>query len=151
MQLKRTCLSAGEAGPLTPRRTARAAVVVALTVLLADCHGALPPPPAPSCGSAQRPVVKAINPDSGPAAGGTGVVITGRCFIRVKAVLFGTSAADAVKVNSTTKITATSPPGHGTVNVKVKTSVGTSAPGPGDQFHYDPSSASVGASQGPSR
>jgi hypothetical protein len=153
MQLKRAFLSADQAAILPPRRTASAAVVVALTVLLAGCfwsNSPVPPLPGPSCGIVQRPVVRAINPDSGPARGGTRVTITGGCFAMGARVLFGTSAAAAVMVNSTIKITATSPRGRGTVNVTVKTSIGSSAREPGDQFHYNPPSGSGGVSQGPS-
>lgn len=152
MQMKRTCPSAEQAGALSPRRSASAAVVVALTVLLGGCwwSNTVQPLPGPSCGIVQRPTVRSISPARGPAAGGTSVTINGRCFTRAAKVRFGNTAAARVKVDSTIKIIATSPRGSGTVNVTVVTSTGTSVTKSADQFRYDPSSDSVGASPGPS-
>ncbi len=89
-----------------------------------------PPPPPPS-----PPTVTGINPPTGPAVGGTSVAITGTNFTGATAVSFGNAAA-TFTVNSATQITATSPPGSGTVDVTVTTPGGTSATGPADQFAY---------------
>ena len=64
--------------------------------------------------------VSSISPNSGPAAGGTAVTITGANFAAGATVKFGTTAAtNVVMVNGTT-ITATTPAGSaGTVTVTV--------------------------------
>ena len=72
------------------------------------------------------PTVTSISPTSGPAAGGTTVIITGSDFTGVTKVLFGTVAASGVTLNSDTQITAVSPAGSGTVDVRVITPGGTS-------------------------
>ena len=103
------------------------------------------------------PTVAAVDPSSGPAAGGTAVTITGTGFCTdasgddVTAVDFGSdNPATGVRVHiaggelSSDWITATSPPGSGTVNVTVTTnglncgteSEGTSAVTTADQFTY---------------
>jgi FG-GAP repeat/IPT/TIG domain len=77
----------------------------------------------------------------GPQAGGTTVEIAGQHFENVKSVHFGAVAATNVEVESPTLIKAVSPPGRGTVDVTVTTSLGndevTSAINPpADQFTY---------------
>jgi hypothetical protein len=81
------------------------------------------------------PQVTAISPASGSAVGGDSVTITGSGFTGATAVDFGGVSAQ-MAVGSDTKITATSPPGNGTVDVTVMTPVGTSATSPADQFSY---------------
>ena len=78
-----------------------------------------PPPPA-------APVVTGISPNSGPAAGGTSVTITGKNLSDATGVSFGGAGAK-ITADSSTKITATSPSGSGTVNITVTTKGGTSA------------------------
>ena len=68
--------------------------------------------------SAVSPHVTAISPASGAAVGGTRVTITGSGFTGATAVDFGGVSA-AITVDSDTEITATSPPGNGTVYVVV--------------------------------
>jgi hypothetical protein len=84
------------------------------------------PPPVPT--------VTGITPASGPAAGGTGVTISGT-NLTGGSVSFGTTAATGVTC-ATSSCTATSPAGTGTVNVTVTTTGGTSATGSADQFTY---------------
>jgi hypothetical protein len=62
--------------------------------------------------------------------------VTGTNFTGATAVRFGATAASSFTVNSATSITATSPPGTGTVDLTVTTPGGTSAIGSGDQFTY---------------
>ena len=88
------------------------------------------PPPAPT--------VSNVNPATGPAPGGTTVTITGTNFAAGDTVAFGGSAATGVTVNSATSITATSPPGSGTVDVTVTGPGGKSATSSADQFTYGP-------------
>ena len=85
-----------------------------------------------------QPVITSISPTSGPTTGGTSVIITGRDFTGVSKVLFGSVAASSFTVNSTTQITAVSPAGSGTVDVKVTTPGGTSVPITADRFTYVP-------------
>jgi hypothetical protein len=65
----------------------------------------IPPPP-----SWLGPFITNIQPDSGPAAGGTTVTITGRNFTGATAVRFGATNAASFTVDSDTQITAVSPP-----------------------------------------
>jgi hypothetical protein len=58
---------------------------------------------------APMPTVTNLNPNTGPAAGGTSVVITGTNFVGVTAVRFGAIAATSFTVNSPTQITAVAP------------------------------------------
>ena len=98
------------------------------------------------------PTVTSVAPNSGPAAGGTNVTITGTGFTGATAVDFGANAATGVVVNSATSITATSPAGTGTVDVTVTTPSGTSAANPpGDQFTYiaAPTVTAVSPNNGP--
>jgi hypothetical protein len=83
------------------------------------------------------PVITKVNPTAGPAAGGTAVTITGVNFTGATAVRFGTIAARAFKLVSSTQITATSP-AHtaGTVDIRVVTPGGTSAVTKADQFTF---------------
>ncbi len=83
------------------------------------------------------PTVTAVSPNSGPAAGGTGVTVTGTGFTGATAVKFGTNSATSFTIHSDTSISATSPSGSGTVDVTVTAPGGTSAANPpGDQFTY---------------
>jgi hypothetical protein len=86
------------------------------------------------------PTVTSLSPSSGQISGGTPVIITGTNFTNVSAVDFGSIPATSFTVNSSTQITAISPPGAalGTVNVTVTTSAGTSTPSAGSQFTYVP-------------
>ena len=96
-----------------------------------------------------QPAVASVSPNSGPTTGGTVVTITGTNFPTAAAtpgiaatlprlqVLFGDRLATSVTINTDRSITATSPPGSGTVDVRVTTSGGTSPLNPpNDQFTY---------------
>jgi hypothetical protein len=84
------------------------------------------------------PTVSGVSPGSGPADGGTQVTITGSGFTGASGVDFGSPAAAAYEVDSDTQITATTPPGAGTVDVTVTAAGGTSAANAGDIFVYLP-------------
>ena len=84
-----------------------------------------------------RPVVNEVVPNHGPAVGGTKVQIVGHDLSGATTVDFGPTAATSVTVVSNDKITAVSPAGTGTVNVRVTTPAGRSAANPPhDGFVY---------------
>ncbi|MES4901619.1 MULTISPECIES: IPT/TIG domain-containing protein [unclassified Streptomyces] len=76
--------------------------------------------------TAPAPTLSSLSPASGPTGGGNSVVLTGTNFTGATQVLFGATAAPAFTVNSATQITATAPPGTGSVQVTVTTPGGTS-------------------------
>ncbi len=84
------------------------------------------------------PSVTNVSPNSGPAAGGTAVTITGTGFAGASAVRFDATAATNVTVNSAIQITAYSPAGTAgsTVDVTVVGPGGTSATGSADKYAY---------------
>ena len=82
------------------------------------------------------PTVSKVSPAFGPLAGGTVVTVTGTHLANA-AVAFGAAAATHVTVNGAgTSLTATSPAGSGTVDVKATTAGGTSPATAADQFTY---------------
>jgi hypothetical protein len=113
------------------RRPRPALVVAALVVALAMAVA------APAL-AAEPPTVASVEPNTGPATGGTSVTITGTKFAVVTAVRFGSTNATSFRVTSQESITATSPAGTGTVDVTVTTAEGTSATSSADHFTYVP-------------
>ena len=81
------------------------------------------------------PTLTSITPNSGLVTGGTNVTITGTNLQNATAVNFGQSPGTIVS-DSSTQITAVSPPGSGTVDVTVTTPSGTSAPIVADQYSF---------------
>ena len=94
------------------------------------------------------PVVTAISPAQGPAAGGTQITITGAGFSGATAVKFGSTAATTFRVVSDSQVTATSPAGSGAVDVTVVTPNGTSLTSSADHFTYA-AAAGISPAQGP--
>jgi hypothetical protein len=94
------------------------------------------------------PAVTKVEPDGGPAAGGTTVTVTGTGFADVTAVKFGSTAAASYSVTSESSITAVSPAGAGKVDVTVTNATGTSAAGEADKFTYAPTVTKVEPSAG---
>jgi hypothetical protein len=82
------------------------------------------------------PTVTALQPSTGPEGGGTTVIITGTGFTGATAVAFGAAPATSFTVDLDTQITAVSPPGTGTVDVRVTAGGVTSRTSPADQFTY---------------
>ena len=80
------------------------------------------------------PSVSALNPTSGPTAGGNSVVISGTNLVGAADILG--SARAAVTGNTNTQITAIAPAGSGTVDVTVTTAAGTSAISAADRYTY---------------
>jgi len=93
------------------------------------------------------PVVTGVTPTSGPSAGGTHVTVSGT-NLAAGSVQFGTTPAAGVSC-SATSCAATSP-AHtaGTVDVRVTTSGGTSAPVAADHFTYTTPPPPVGPIHG---
>ena len=84
-------------------------------------------PAVPRVRAARTPseAIEAVEPTSGPAAGGTGVTIlapSGTSGTQFN-VLFGSSVASNIRFTPPNIITCDSPPGTGTVDVKVTSSV----------------------------
>ena len=77
-----------------------------------------------------------VNPSQGAPAGGTSVTITGLQMTNITGVSFGSTPAASFTQNSSTQITAVSPPGTGTVDILLTNAKGTSIPGLLDQFSY---------------
>jgi hypothetical protein len=92
------------------------------------------------------PAITAINPASGPEAGGTMITITGTDLLGATAVHFGATAATSFTVTSDTQITVTAPAGaDGVVDVTVTTAAGTSPTAAADHYTYlEPASAITG-------
>lgn len=91
-----------------------------------------------------RPVITAVAPSSGPAAGGARVVLHGGNFAPNATVRFGTVVAAHAIVSSPTKIIVTAPPfggldGEGTDAITVTDPAGlASPPRPADLYTYYP-------------
>jgi hypothetical protein len=89
------------------------------------------------------PVVEAVRPGHGPAAGGTPVKIKGANFNGATEVHFGTKAV-AVHASSATEIETVTPPGEpGMVHVTVTTPTGVSTESQADTFLYEGTSTGV--------
>ncbi|MCW3029676.1 MAG: hemicentin-2-like [Solirubrobacterales bacterium] len=83
------------------------------------------------------PTITKLLTKTGPVGGGTSVTITGSSFVGVTAVRFGGTAASSFTVNSSTSITAVTPPEPaGQVAVSVATEYGTSAATSADLFKF---------------
>jgi hypothetical protein len=96
--------------------------------------------PSPLPPSNPLPSVTSVTPAGGVPTGGTVVVIGGTAFTGVTgaaAVKFGGTNAASYTVDSSTRITAISPPhAAGIVNIVVTNSVGSSPIVPEDQYTY---------------
>jgi outer membrane protein assembly factor BamB len=85
--------------------------------------------------SGTSPVVTGVNPNNGPPAGGTSVTISGLNLAGASSVTFGGVAATFTVV-SDHDLSAMSPAGSGTVDVRVTTGQGPSATSAADHFTY---------------
>jgi hypothetical protein len=86
-------------------------------------------------GAPPPPTISSISPSSGPSSGGTVITIAGTNLTGAT-VSFGGTSAGAGSNNTGTQLSATSPPGTGTVDVTVTTAGGTSATSAADRFTY---------------
>lgn len=96
--------------------------------------------PTPLTVTAPAPTVTSVAPTTGPAAGGTSVIITGTAFtgtMGAGGVRFGATNATTYTVNSDTQITAVAPAhAAGIIDVTVVAPGGTSATSVADRFTY---------------
>lgn len=100
-----------------------------------------------------RPIIADIDPNSGSEGGGTLIIIQGANFEDTQRVLFGAVEASSFDVISDSEISAVSPPGTGTVDVRVINLAGESDITPSDQFTYTsaltPQVTAISPSSGP--
>ena len=82
------------------------------------------------------PTITKIAPASGPTKGGTKVTIQGSNFVGTISVYFGGKLATGVRVLSSSQITATVPPGSGTVFVTVSALGGSSETSATSRYRY---------------
>ncbi|MER7151989.1 IPT/TIG domain-containing protein [Streptomyces lydicus] len=101
-----------------------------------------------SYGLGPAPSLTSVTPNSGPATGGTTVVLTGSGLAAASAVRFGGVAAASFTVVSDSRITAVAPPGTGTVQVTV-TTAGGSSNGLAYTYSGAPALSGVSPDQGP--
>src|SRR5579872_1898974 len=92
------------------------------------------------------PTVTSVSPNLGRTGGGTSVTISGTNFVGGATVHFGTAKATNVQFVNGSTLTATSPPGTGSVDVTVTTPGGTSATSSADLFTYLPAPTVTGVS-----
>lgn len=85
-------------------------------------------------GIGSPPTVAAVSPTTAPS--GTKVTVTGSGFTGATAVSFGRTPAITFTVVNDSNLSATVPPGSGTVDLTVSTSAGTSAAVPADEFTF---------------
>ena len=134
------------------RRGRALALVVAMAVT-AGLTGAGPASAAISNSAASaKPVVSKLSVRSGPSGGGTRVTLTGKHFVKVTKVEFGSAAGRSLKVISAGKLQVTAPRhAAGVVNVEVVAKAGKSAAASADRFTYvaPPSVSGVSPSSGP--
>lgn len=89
------------------------------------------------------PVVTSVSPTYGWGGKSVTVTIKGSGFTKDSVVDFGPIPCSVFKVDSATQITATAPDGHGIVDVRVTTMLGTSSAVPLGRFAYDGGPAPV--------
>ena len=95
------------------------------------------------------PTVTSVTPSKGSTAGGTSVVVKGTNFTTVTAVKFGSTTATSFTRNSSTQITAVTPPGTGKVTVTITTRFGSGALSAAFSYVPPPTVTRVTPSRGP--
>lgn len=122
--------------------------VPASTPVQSPIQSITPPSPSPS---AQAPIIVRITPTAGPEAGGTRVVISGRGFADATRVSFGKVVVTGFTIDSDVQISAVTPAGAGSVDVRVASPAGISLVTKADLFTYVPAPVikSISPSSGP--
>jgi hypothetical protein len=83
------------------------------------------------------PSVSSVSPTKGRLTSGVRVTVAGARFLRVKSVVFGTTAGTSISVLSSTTLQVTAPAhAAGVVNVRVRTAYGTSPVIIADRYTY---------------
>ena len=103
-------------------------------------------------GFGSAPTVTAVSPTAGPARGGFDTVITGTNFVPGQTtVTFGGVPSPQVSCGSTTQCNAVSPPGSGTVGIRVTANGQQSFDTPADDYTYlgAPTITSISPTAGP--
>ncbi len=120
-------------------------LILVVVLFVSSCSKKNDPDPQPNTPPAGAMSVTSISPDYGKA--GTEITITGTKFSATatdNTVTLGGKAASVTSATSTQlKITAPADATHGTIEVKVGSSVATSA-----MFHYEPIVSSLNATSG---
>lgn len=97
-----------------------------------------------------RPAVTAVNPTSGPVAGGQTVTVTGTNLAGATDVRFGTARTAPASGGTNTSLTCTTPAGNaGAVDVTVTTDGGTSATGTKYTYLARPTVTGISPATGP--
>ena len=119
---------------IAPPRAAAGVVIVQVTTALGTSQFA---GVANYTYTSGLPTVNSVTPNSGPASGGTTVVILGQGFTGLIAVTFGGVISQSAIANEPGKITAVAPPNTaGIVDVLVTISLGTSTASASTKFTY---------------
>ena len=113
----------------TTTTTTIPATTTTTTTIPATTTTTIPSPPLP-------PTITGVSPATGRRRGGTTVTITGRNLTSVSAIVFGTSAAQQFSCPTSTRCTAVSPSGRGSVHISLRPSTASTPPSPVDQFRY---------------
>jgi IPT/TIG domain len=95
-------------------------------------------PPRADAADGGGPGVLSVTPNTGPVGGS--VALRGSGFTGATTVMFGEVPSETIHVDSDERITATVPPGTGTVVVTVTTPAGTSMGSEAARFTYSPQS-----------
>ena len=82
------------------------------------------------------PVITSVTPATGTTSGGSVVTISGRYVFAAATVLFGGIPSAAFYLNPDGSLTASSPPGAGTVDILLTSQTTASSPVPADRFTY---------------
>jgi hypothetical protein len=90
----------------------------------------------------QGPAITGLSPNTGPASGGTSVVITGSGFLGATSVTFGGTSITGSVVSDTTILVTSPAHAAGVVSIRVTTPLGTSADTAADNFTYGSVTAS---------
>lgn len=117
--------------------TAPSHVAGAVHIRVVTAYGTSPVVSADRFTYMAAPTVTKVSPGSGAVGGGARVTISGSAFVRVSKVLFGSTPATGLSVNSATSLSVTAPSGvAGAVDVRVVSAYGISRVAAAAKFTY---------------